>query len=297
MLVALALAAGPVAAQDENPTTPGAIPDPGSYQGSMALQQEQQGYQQQEQQNQQVQQRLDQNYRQYAPSGGVRAAGAGRAGPPAVDWWKRPALPPARNPLLGRWKQVASAQQTGGSFGALMLPGAASLVNGAMAGGCESMFGKGVIAFEPDSLQWVAPDGHEEILNHVAYRASGSNVVVLSRDPGAIPALFFGFPNPDHAVTAFFNCGMDRLGAQRVKSIQLAASPGAGTAAANAVLKFNVGAATPGNFTPFGGARIWVTPQSPNAALAGAGLAPPAGGSAADRMAATAAMARPASGT
>jgi hypothetical protein len=32
--------AGPAAAQDESPTTPGALPNPGSYQGRMALQQQ-----------------------------------------------------------------------------------------------------------------------------------------------------------------------------------------------------------------------------------------------------------------
>lgn len=65
---ALFACALPSAAQDENPTTPGAIPNAGSYQGSIALQQQQQQQEQaQQQQNLQMQQRLDQTYRAYAP--------------------------------------------------------------------------------------------------------------------------------------------------------------------------------------------------------------------------------------
>ena len=58
------LAAGPASAQYDNPTTPGAIANPGSYQGSLALQQqEQQSSAQMQQQNAAMQQRLDQTYR------------------------------------------------------------------------------------------------------------------------------------------------------------------------------------------------------------------------------------------
>jgi hypothetical protein len=49
--MALAPGAGPANAQDENPTTPGAIPNPGTYQGSMELQrqQDQQDHREQQQ--------------------------------------------------------------------------------------------------------------------------------------------------------------------------------------------------------------------------------------------------------
>src|SRR5260221_341111 len=81
--------------------------------------------------------------------------------------------------------------------GAEMAGGAASMLNGALAGGCKSIFGTGMVAFRPNTLEWVAPDGHEEVLNHIAYRAHGAEVVVLARDPGSVPALIFGFPNHD----------------------------------------------------------------------------------------------------
>ncbi|HKB95977.1 MAG TPA: hypothetical protein VKB94_03950, partial [Rhizomicrobium sp.] len=198
--------------------------------------------------------------------------------PPPVNWWAKPALPPARNPLLGRWRQIASRQAQNPLAG---------LLGSMMAGGCQSMFGKGMVAFEPNALQWVAPDGHEEILNHVAYRANGQDVVMISRDPGAIPALFFGFPNRDHAVVAVFNCTMERLGAKPPPSIAPAAPGGRSPAPqsvsssapvpspsgpANAVLNFDIGAAAPGTFTPFAGIQIWVTREDPEAGLIRAGF-------------------------
>ncbi|HEX3366234.1 hypothetical protein [Phenylobacterium sp.] len=287
VLTALAPIAGPAAAQDGNPTTPGALANPGSYQGSMALQQqEQHQYQQQQQQNQQMQQRLDQTYRQYAPGRG--GGGGGPGGGQGVDLWKKPPLAPAQNPLLGRWRQIASrgvSEQNMGGLDALLggSGSAASLVNGALAGGCKSMFGTGMIAFTPTSLDWVAADGHQEVLNHVEYRANGGEVVVLTRDPGAVPALIFGLPDHDHAVVAFFKCTMERLGAQPQgaqpqgarASAALPKGPTGGAPAAapsgsaNAILRFNVGAAAPGAFTPFVGQQIWVTPEDPAAALGG----------------------------
>jgi hypothetical protein len=64
---ALLLAAGPAGAQDDNPTTPGAIPNPGSYQGSMQLQQ------QERQQDMQTRQ-------QYAPAPSYGGNGGGNYG-------------------------------------------------------------------------------------------------------------------------------------------------------------------------------------------------------------------------
>lgn len=264
----------PVSAQDENPTTPGAIPNPGSYQGSMALQQqEQQQYQQQEQQNQQMQQRLDRNY---GGQGGGRGGGGG--GPPPVNWWAKPALAADKNPLLGRWHQVARAQAQNALMG---------MVSTMMGGGCDSIFGKGTVAFEPNALQWVAPDGHEEILNHVAYRANGNDVVMITRDPGAIPALFFGFVNRDHAVVGILECRLERMGA---KSAIAPAGPAGGTpaltsrggapsapapssASGNANLNFTIGSAAPGSFAPMSGVQVWVTREDPEAALLRAGFA------------------------
>jgi hypothetical protein len=290
-------AAVPAHAQYENPTTPGAIANPGSYQGSLALQQqEQQSAAATQQQNAAMQQRLDQTYSAYAPNGrGGGGGGARRAGPPPVNWWARPALPADRNPLLGRWRQGALRGVSTRQLGDI-----ATVANSMLSGACDSLFGKGTVAFEPDSLQWVAPDGHEEILNHVAYRAAGADVVVLSRDPGAIPALFFGFAGRDHAVLAFFGCTLERPGG--VRSAGPAGGPGPGRVAGStqvaradtpaqtippgsAVLRLTVGVAAGGGLQPLSAAHLWLTPEEPAASLARQGY-PSIGGSALSTVAA-----------
>jgi hypothetical protein len=271
----------PSAAQEEEGTTPGAIANPGSYQGSTQLQQqEQQQYQQQDQQNQQMLQRLNENYQQSAPNGaGGSAGGSSGHAAPAINWWNRPALAPEKNPLLGRWQQVAAktvtAQHTGNP---LDLVG--SVVDSSLAGGCKSMFGSGVIAFEPTALQWVAPDGHEEILNHVAYRANGADVIVLTKDPGAVPALVFGFPDHDRSVVAFFNCTMNRVGARSPTAVAHAVVASAGAAPsgpANAVLDLQAAEGAGAHPSPFANAQFWVTAEDPANALQSAGAESPAG--------------------
>jgi hypothetical protein len=159
----------------------------------------------------------------------------------------------------------------GGALGQLT----AGFVNSAMAGGCKSIFGTGMIAFEPDSLQWVAPDGHEEILNHVGYRANGADVVMVTRDPGAIPALFFGFSDHDHAVVALFGCTMSRAGAKEPQPKTAKTAPpsqGSAQPGGGARLNFQIGASAPGRFAPFAGVKIWVTREAPENALVRAGV-------------------------
>jgi len=269
-LLALLLAAPFAARAQEQGETPGSIANPGSYQGSMQLQrEEQQRDMQMQQQNDAMQRRLDDNYRSYAPGAGGGMGGGSRA--PAVNWYAKPALPPDRNPLLGRWRQTGSKPpRMGGALGQLTN----GVLAGAMAGGCQSMFGKGVIAFEPNALQWVAPDGHEEILNHVGYRANGNDVVMVTRDPGAVPALFFGFSDHDHAVVAVFGCTMARLGTQSRTAPpppsaprMASATPPSGPARGETRLNFQIGAAAPGRFAPLPGVKIWVTRQDPTVAL------------------------------
>jgi hypothetical protein len=156
-------------------TTPGQINDPSTYQGSMANQaQEQASAAAQEAANQQMLQRLDQNYA-YAPQGGGAASGGGGA-PPVKQL---PLLPASRNPLLGKWQMGATKPV---DLHGMPVPGTESIVNGAFGGGCESIFGKGRIAFTPSQLNWVAPDGHEEILNRVEYRGDKGNVVAIPLD-------------------------------------------------------------------------------------------------------------------
>jgi hypothetical protein len=273
-------------AQDENPTTPGAIPNPSTYQGSMQLQQQEQ------QQNQQMQQRLDQNYQSYAPGGAGGGGGGGRGAPPLKA---KPLLPPEKNPLLGRWQQTAGRPTDLGLLNGM--PGASEMVNGALGGGCQSIFGKGRVAFTPTTYDWVAPDGHQEVLNHVEYRSDGANVIVIPSDPAPLP-LIFGFPDHDHAVVAFLGCTMQRLapgakaalGATQTKSaappVAAQSQPGApGVAAGQAILELNVGATVAGKFSPVPeGTPIWLTGQNPDANLLKAGFTPEAGGQPIDKL-------------
>jgi hypothetical protein len=273
-LLLAATASLPIASWSQ--TTPGQINDPSTYRGSMANQaQEQQASQQQEAANQQMQQRLDQNYAAYAPRGG----GGGRASG-GMNLKSKPLLPPARNPLVGRWRQVAAKEVDVGVMGAL--PGVGSVVSGAFAGGCQSIFGKGTVAFTPSQFNWVAPDGHEEILNHVEYRSDGANVIVIPTDSD-LP-LIFGLPDHDHVVVAFLGCRMERVGANPVRPSALTVSPsagpgqGQGQGQGQGILDLKVGETLGGRFSAVpAGTQIWVTLDNPDSKLAEAGFAPDPG--------------------
>ena len=260
------LAASTVAWNAAAEPNPGDIPDPSSYQGSMELQrQEQESAAQVQQQNDQMQQQLNSNYAAYSPQGG----GSGGA---AVRLKEKPLLPPAKNPLLGRWRQLASKPVDLGILGAL--PGTSEMVNGALGGACQSVFGKGVVAFTPTAFNWVAPDGHEELLNHVEYRSDGANVIVIPTDPDPI-AFIFGFSDRDHVVAAFFGCAMARVTATAQPAVA-SAQPALGAGpAASAILNLSIGMMVSGKFSPApSGIKVYVTTQNPDANLMKAGFDP-----------------------
>jgi hypothetical protein len=277
--------------------TPGQINDPSSYQGSMRLQEQERAREAQvQQQNTQM---LNNMNAQYAPPPGASAGGGGGGGraPAPINWRARPPLAPAQNKLLGRWQQIEAAPLltaqdiTSSSIGGgLLFPGAAeaasSILTGMLAGGCNSIFGKGVISFEPTALQWVAPDGHREILNHVEYRADGANVVMLSNDPDAIPWLIFGFPSGDHAVVAALNCTMKKVSATAttapattarttVASAGNVPGPQSGGAAGKGWVLLKAGTTVPGDFIPIGDAVFYIVREDPDVTLAKAGFTGP----------------------
>jgi hypothetical protein len=267
-LIAIALGATSPKAMAQD--YPGQLPDVSTYRGSMEQERrDAESTQQVQQQNQQMQQRLDENYRSYAPGGA--GGGGGRGGPPLTS---KPLLPPDKNPLLGRWRQTAGKPVNLGLLG--QMPGASQMVNGAFGGGCQSIFGKGMVAFAPSTYNWVAPDGHEEVLNHVEYRSDGPNVIVIPSDPQPLP-LIFGFPNHDHAVVALLGCTMQRVapGAEQAQASPAASKVPAG----QAILDLNAGATVAGKFSPVpAGTPLWLTQQNPDASLVKAGFTPDAGG-------------------
>ena len=275
--MAIAAAIPYAAAQD----IPGQLPDVSTYNGSMEQQRrDTESAQQMEQQNQQMQQRLDETYKSYAPGGGMGGGGS-RVGPPLTS---KPLLPADKNPLIGRWRQTAGKRADLGVLN--QMPGASEMVNGAFAGGCQSIFGKGMVAFAPSSYNWVAPDGHEEVLNQVEYRSDGANVIVIPTDPAPLP-LIFGLPDHDHAVVALLGCTMQRVvpGAKPTQATAQTGSAVPGVQAGRAILDLNVGEIVAGKFSPApAGTQIWLTNQNPDTNLARAGFTPDPEGQAIEKL-------------
>lgn len=258
---------------------PGQVNDPGTYQGSLCNQeQERERYQKQEAANQAMQQRLEDDYAYYARSSASGGGGGGGGGGAAAGARLRsnPLLPASKNPLIGRWRQMAAKEVELGILGAFQ--GTGSVVNVGLAGACESVFGKGVVAFTPTQFNWVAPDGHEEILNRVEYRTDGTNVIVIPTDSDM--AMIFGLPDRDHAVVAFFGCRMERDGARpKQVAATIERSPAAsGSGAGLGVLRLRVGETLSDRFSAVpAGTQIWVTPQNPDNNLVKAGFVPESG--------------------
>jgi hypothetical protein len=260
---------------------PGQLPDVSTYKGSMEQQRrDTESAAQVQAQNQAMQQRLDANYAAYAPQ-----PGAG-GGPPRMPPLKsKPLLPAAKNPLLGMWRMGATRAQNAGVAG--QLPGVSTFVTTTLGGICESVLGKPdtVIRFTPAALNWVAPDGHDEILNHVEYRSDGANIIVIPTDSDL--ALIFGMPNHDNAVAAFFGCAMSRTNTstrlgQTASASGASGGPAPAAAAASpnqAILNLTVGGMLNGTFaSPPAGTQIYVTTKNPDVALAQAGFAGDSGG-------------------
>lgn len=268
--------------------TPGQINDPSTYRGSMANQQaEQASADQVAAQNQAMQQRLDQNYAGYANNRGGGGGGGGQGVKPLKSY---PLLPAAKNPLIGMWRMGQTKPMAMNPL--LKGLGADTFVNGAMGGACEQTLGKPgtVIRFTPTQLNWVAPDGHDEVLNHVEYRANGDDVIVIPSDGDL--AFIFGMSNHDNAVAAVFGCTLSRTNtaARTGPGTVAGAGPGARSvpvpgAGGQAILNLTVGEMIDGRLSaPPAGTRLYLTNQNPDASLARAGFAPPAGADAMDGL-------------
>lgn len=273
--------AGPGAAQSQYNEQTGR-PLTGGYQDSLIREeQERAASAAQQQANAAMLNRLDENYKFYAPGGpGAPRSGAAAGVPPLKS---RPLLPAAKNPLLGMWRMGSTKPVN--LKGIPMFPGTEEVVNGAIGGACASVFGKPdtVIRFTPTQFNWVAPDGHDEVLNHVEYRSDGANVIIIPSD-GTI-AMIVGMSNKDNAVVAFFGCTMSRTNtAARLGQVASAgtgarggsASPAPAVGAGQAVLSLTVGQMVNGTLSsPPAGTQIFLTSQDPDANLLKAGFAGP----------------------
>lgn len=117
-----------------------------------------------------------------------------------------PALPPERNPLLGRWRRVTpgGAVQGGGGLGQLMAMAAA--------GPCGMLLGSGVIEFTAGELFSTDASGRDS-LGRVQYRMQGNRAYAVPQ-PGAVQLLAFEILGPDRIREALVggNCTLVRVG-------------------------------------------------------------------------------------
>ena len=198
------------------------------------------------------------------PTGG-EAASAARA-----MWEKRPALPPDRNPLLGKWTRPASTRTNSSDpFAAL-----AAMAKGGL---CEVLFGGGVFEFRPDRLMGMDERTPAQELDRVEYRGDAKRVVVLPKT--TFKLIEFDFEGPDRINWASQKCVLVRVGA--ASSSAAAAKPGTGASAAptsaassgstaGGVLAFSVGAPSADN--KVAGRTLWVLKQDAQVALIRGGL-------------------------
>jgi tetratricopeptide (TPR) repeat protein len=143
-----------------------------------------------------------------------------------------PALPPDRNPLLGRWRIATGTRPSGGDdlsqlMGMLTNPGAAM---------CEFVFGGGSVEFKPGS--WASDDGAgDDSLGPLQYRAQDKQVFALP-DQG-LPLL--GFDIVDRSTIREFrlpDCVLVRVGVPPTAApATQAAPPTARAAAPNALVR------------------------------------------------------------
>ena len=207
--------------------------------------------------------RRDQGARGADPTGG-EAASAARA-----MWEKRPALPPDRNPLLGKWTRPASTRTNSSDpFAAL-----AAMAKGGL---CEVLFGGGVFEFRPDRLVGMDERTREQELDRVEYRGDAKRVVVLPKT--TFKLIEFDFEGPDRINWASQKCVLVRVGAAsgsasaaKPATVATAATPSARSdSTTGGVIAFSVGAPSPDNNVA--GRTLWLLKQDAQVALISGGL-------------------------
>jgi hypothetical protein len=255
------------------PTTPGAIPNPGTYQGSMQIQQ---------QQDQQAQQFRDQQNAQFQQNMRQQQSAAPAAVPSGPDlravWIRHPLVPPNQNPLFGRWNSHAAppigpADSPLGDIGVVFGADVAQMTAGMLQSVCDSMFGSAMVEFRPTTLVSVG-GGRERVLTRVEYRGGGDTIAVLPLDPGSFGAAVFDFKGHDKIIAKEIGCTMARAGAasaaQPGQAVAVSA-PQATGAATGAVLVVT---------TPLHGGHVFVLKHDVEVALTNGGLRATADGSA-----------------
>ena len=205
----LALAALAAAAQSRPPTTEQLGRDP----GALRQEAEQQRSRDMQQQQQQSQQQADQHWNDTVRQNQSRVNADANIAATRRSLEQRPALPPEKNPLLGRWESLGAAQRGGGTAG---LPPelakmAADLVGGMTAGMCDNMVSRGTIEFRPGGV-YSLRDGRERMLYRAEYRSNGAQVVVLPMGGTTFNWMYIDFHGRDRAQVSQVGCNLTRAG-------------------------------------------------------------------------------------
>ena len=210
----------------------------------------------------------------YAPSAPQGAGGGDPTGGQAASaaramWEKRPALPPDRNPLLGKWTRPASTRtKSSDPFAAVF-----ALAKGGL---CEALFGGGVFEFTPDRLIGLDERTPPQELDRVEYRGDAKHVVVLPKK--SLKLIEFDFEGPDRINWASQKCVLVRAGgasssasAAKPATVATAATPSARPdSTTGGVIDFSVGTPSPNN--KVAGRVLWVLKQDAQVALIKGGL-------------------------
>ncbi len=280
VMCTLAAALAPAAPRPARAETPGEIPKPWTYEGSMKLQQQEQ--QQQQQQSMAPGQAAPAMPRgTYGPSNGEAAAVAAYENA-RRNWLKRPPLPAEGNPLLGsRWMRPASTQgNPADPFSGLM-----ALAKGGL---CDLLFGGGMFEFRAGSLVGMEPNGSgEQELDRVEYRGDAHHVVVLPRT--TMRLMEWDVEGPDRIRWASQNCVLVRAGgaasaraamAQPTTASMGARATGPGAlVGAGGVLSLSILASSAGSIN-VANRKLWVLKKEPRQALIAAGMPDTASGNA-----------------
>lgn len=247
--------------------TPGEIPKPWTYEGSMKLQE------QERQRDQQFQQQQSQPQRgaRAVPNGNGAGAAAAAAAADAArsNWLKQPPLPPDRNPLIGKkWARPASTRANPNDpFGQL-----AALAKGGL---CEVLFGDGgVFEFQPDRLVGMDQRTAPQELDRVEYRGDAKHVVVLPK--ATVKLMEFDLTGPDRIEWRSQNCVLVQVGSTAASTdppkVANAAPSRMPPPQRNSAGVLTVALAATASDQNVSGRKLWVLKADPQIALIKGGL-------------------------
>jgi len=121
-----------------------------------------------------------------------------------IAWQKKPALPPAQNPLLaGKWTRPASTQ--GKSSDPI-----AALAAMAKGGLCDVLFGGGTFEFRTDRLMGMDGRTPPQELDRVEYRGDSKHVVVIPKT--TVKLMEFDIEGPNRINWKSQKCVLVRAG-------------------------------------------------------------------------------------